>query len=407
MALNKPQLDIIYRMMTAFVSSANINKALADGLDYVRRAIGAEAASFFILSDDGQSVMCRSCLGPVDITGLKMPCSGSIVGSVIEENQTRFIADCLNDPDFNISVDEKTGFTTKSMICAPVTGADKQYGAIQLINRGGGDGLFSKEDATLVSVLASAAALALANSELTKAMMDAESTRRDIRMAAQVQESLLPQTALAGAYGRNIPKQGVSGDLFDFVQRGDKLYFCMGDVSGKGINAALVMSKTHSLFRSLTRTVPDTLGLVESINQELTETATNGMFVTAIIGAYDTATHHIEICNTGHEPGLILHQNGTHDYIKACAHPLGIALYEPNALACEKRDLTGGRFFAYSDGLTEAHFNGAMIGADALAKLLTQSNHRALPQQIDAVIDHVQNKADKITDDLTLLGIGI
>lgn len=412
MSINTPQLDIIYRMMTAFVSSADVDDALAQSLDYVRGSLGAEAASFFILSEDGKTVTCRSCLGPVDITGLEIPSDKGIVGSVIQKNETRFIADCMNDANFNTRVDRKTGFTTKSMICAPVTRGKKQYGAIQLINRVDdsdgmdGDGLFSEDDATLVSVLASSSALALANSELTIAMVDAESTKRDLRMAVRVQESLFPQEPLPNAYGRNIPKKGVSGDLFDFVQRDDKVYFCMGDVSGKGINAALIMSKTHSLFRSFTRTLPQTDVLTANINRELTETATNGMFVTAIIGSYDTKTGMAEICNAGHEPGLILGQDGSVNYIEASIQPLGIIEFELDLIACEKIDLRKSRFFAYSDGLTEAQSGGKMIGADKLADMLTHANNLTLSKQVNAVVNLIQTKAEIITDDLTLLGIG-
>ena len=101
-----------------------------------------------------------------------------------------------------------------------------------------------------MSVYGKSAALALANSEMTARMVEADSIQRDLKMASRVQESLFPNQRMDFIYGVNIPKKGVSGDLFDYVDRDGQIYFCMADVSGKGTDAALVMAKTHSLFRS-------------------------------------------------------------------------------------------------------------------------------------------------------------
>lgn len=401
-----PQLDIIYRMMNAFATNADVDEALQQGLQYVQQALNAEAASFFILDEEKQSVTCRACFGPVDITGLEIPGDQGIVGSVIAAGDTRFIADCLADPNFNSSVDDKTGFTTRSMICAPVAGLDKKFGALQLINKLDANPLFENEDAALVTVLANSAALALANSEMTKAIVESEKVKRDLRMAARIQESLFPQKVHAVAHGRNIPMKGVSGDLFDFVERVDRLYFCLGDVAGKGINAALVMAKTHSLFRSLSRSRPEIDQLTADINRELAETATNGMFVTAIIGYYDLVTNRVNLCNAGHEPGLVLTQNGDMHYVAASLHPLGIMEFAADAVQVETLDLSKARLFTYSDGLTEAKIGNAMLGAENLAAKLKSSAGLSLSQQVDAVVKEVHQTSDIISDDLTLLGIG-
>jgi len=81
--------------------------------------------------------------------------------------------------------------------------------------------------------------------------------------------------------------------------RGEYLYFCMADVSGKGTDAALVMAKTISLFRSMSRAEPEVDELAARVNMELVETAFNGMFATAIIGRYHPETHEMQCCNAG------------------------------------------------------------------------------------------------------------
>ncbi len=404
--LINPQLDIIYRMMNAFATNTNVNEALQQGLKYVKQSLNAEAASFFILDEEKKMLTCCACFGPVDITGLEIAYDKGIVGSVIAKNETRFIEDCLRDPNFNNAVDKKTGFTTKSMICAPVASLDKKFGALQLINRLGQNPLFENEDATMVTVLANSAALALANSEMTKAIVESEKTKRDLNMAARIQENLFPQGPHAVAHGRNIPMKEISGDLFDFVERDDRLYFCVADVAGKGINAALVMAKTHSLFRSLSRRKPEIDTLTAQINRELVETATHGMFVTAIIGFYDLSHHTISLCNAGHEPGLVLSKNGAAHYIEASLHPLGIMAFAPEMITTETIALTNARFFSYSDGLTETKIGDDMLGAKRLAEKLHSFFEADLAQQVDGVVKDIHQASDIINDDLTLLGIG-
>ena len=404
-----PQLEIIYRMMEAFAEGGgtpkSVSTAMQQGLIYVRDSLDAEAASFFMLDEKAENFTCENCLGPVDIIGLSLPVGAGIIGDVVARDDTRFIADCTKDPNFNSDVDDETGFFTRSMICAPVSGSGKQFGALQIINKSSGDGLFTEEDARLVTLLARSSALALANSEMTASIVEANKIKRDLKLAAVVQTGLFPRENHRYACGLNVPMQGVSGDLFDFVERNGHVYFCMGDVSGKGMNAALVMSKTHSIFRSLSRSSPTPAELVASINRELIETSDNGMFVTAIIGTYNPDTNQLLVCNAGHEPGLVAGPEGV-DYIKPHLHPMGIMETAAEDIAQSQIDLTNARFFAYSDGLTETEINGTAIGTENLAGMIAAHQSIGLPKQLDLVMQEIRQKADRIFDDLTILGIG-
>lgn len=399
------QLDIIYRMMTAFASSSDMSQTLYEGLDYIREQIGAEAASFFYLHEDRDILKCEACIGPTDITGLEIPASAGIVGAVTQSDEMRYVRDTSQDSDFTGAVDAKTGFVTKSMICVPVSGNGKSYGALQLINRLDGN-FFTDNDAALVSVYGKSAALALANSQMTKRMVEADSYQRELRMASKVQESLFPEPQYDFIHGINIPKKGVSGDLYDYVMRGNRLYFCMADVSGKGTDAALVMSKTISLFRAISRDAPDVAQLAARVNTELVETATNGMFVTAIIGAYDPESGEMQCCNAGHEPGLLLDAKGAFNYVEASLQPLGILDFEAADIVVETHNLSHQRFFCYSDGITEAEIHGQMLGATKLAEVLAQQMDLSVQHQVEHTVQIVRDKVEVLPDDLTLLGLG-
>ncbi|MCH1541950.1 MAG: SpoIIE family protein phosphatase [Alphaproteobacteria bacterium] len=399
------QLDIVYRMMSAFASSSDMAQTLYEGLDYIRAEIGAEAASFFVLQEDGNKLRCEACIGPADITGLEIPADQGIVGAVTQSDEMRYVRDTVDDPDFTGAVDAKTGFETKSMICVPVSGHGKRFGALQLINRSDG-ALFSDDDAALVSVYGKSAALALANSQMATRMIEADNFQRDLRMASRVQESLFPSADFDFIHGVNVPKKGVSGDLYDYVERDGKFYFCMADVSGKGTDAALVMAKTHSLFRTISRNNPAVNDLAARVNAELVETAFNGMFVTAIIGCYEPESGAMQCCNAGHEPGLIVDTTGRFSYVEASLQPLGILDFEAADISVEHHDLSSARLFCYSDGITEAEINGTMLGAAKLAAILSEQMGFAIADQIIHTVDVVRQKADRLSDDLTLLGLG-
>ena len=399
------ELDIIFRMMSAFASSSDTAKTLQEGLEVIAAEIGAEAASFFYLHEADGFLRCEACIGPTDITGLEIPASAGIVGAVTQSDEMRFVADTSKDSDFTGAVDAKTGFETKSMICVPVSGHGRRFGALQVINRRDGN-LFSEADAALMSVYGKSAALALANSEMTARMVEADSIQRDLKMASRVQESLFPNQRMDFIYGVNIPKKGVSGDLFDYVDRDGQIYFCMADVSGKGTDAALVMAKTHSLFRSMSRGLPPVDELAANMNRELVETAFNGMFVTGIIGRFDPKTGDMQCCNAGHEPGLLLSQTGAFQYVEASLQPLGILDFDASDIVVEEHNLNDKRFFCYSDGITEAEINGAMLGATRLAAILGQQMDLPIAGQIENTVQAVRHKVETLPDDLTVLGLG-
>ena len=157
-----PQLEIIYRMMEAFTEGGgtpkSVSAAMQQGLIYVQDSLNAQAASFFMLDEKGENFTCMNCLGPVDIIGLSLPVGAGIIGDVVAKDDTRFIADCTTDPSFNSEVDDETGFLTRSMICAPISGNGKQFGALQIINKSSGNGLFTDDDARLVTLLARSSA---------------------------------------------------------------------------------------------------------------------------------------------------------------------------------------------------------------------------------------------------------
>jgi sigma-B regulation protein RsbU (phosphoserine phosphatase) len=239
---------------------------------------------------------------------------------------------------------------------------------------------------------------------MAASLVDAERARRELELAAEIQRNLLPAAHPDPfpVQGLNVPARTVSGDFFDFISIADgRIGFCLGDVSGKGINAAMLMAKTASLYRCMVKTIPSPAKLLALLNDEICETATRGMFVTMAAGVYDPNTGATRIANAGHEPP-VCHTEGRYSIFEAGAPPLGIV---PGVEIPEAElDLRGGSLYIFSDGLTEAETkSGDQLGREGFEALVEKFADIPLAGRVEAIVDSVSQLALK--DDLTLLAV--
>ena len=296
-ATASPQLSGAFALLAdvtaEFAHSVDLDATLVRALESIVTQIGAEVGSLWLL-DDGELV-CRASVGPKRIAGLRIPVTQGIVGRSVRENRCQRVFDVREDPNFFGGVDQETGFVTRSILSAPMSFADETLGAVQLVNKRVGDGRFGEADAHLLQVLASSAALAIANARMATRLVEAERARRELELAAEIQRNLLPppRPRPFPIFGVNVPARTVSGDFFDILPRSDgRIAFCLGDVSGKGVNAALLMAKTASLYRCLARSIDRPGRVLRVLNDELAETSTRGMFVTMVAGLFDPGEGH-------------------------------------------------------------------------------------------------------------------
>src|SRR5262245_10721993 len=156
----KDHLGLIAEMTRTFAASHDARDVAASALERITLHVGAEAASLFLLDDDHETLVCSACYGPVDITGIRIASNAGIVGRAVQQQAGQMVRDVRADADFGTSVDDKTGFNTRSILVAPLSVGREALGAIEIINKAGGDGLFAGEDLVLLETLARAAALA-------------------------------------------------------------------------------------------------------------------------------------------------------------------------------------------------------------------------------------------------------
>jgi len=399
-------VELLSEMSRDFAASMDIVETLRKALARITSYLDAEAGSLFLLENDDTELVCVACDGPVDITGLRIPAEQGIVGSCIRDNICQMVRDVAENPDFAAEIDAQTGFTTRSILCSPMSVKEQRIGAIEVLNKKCGNGLFEENDRHVLQALSSSAALAILNARMAEELVEQEKLRRELELAAEIQRGLLPerQPSPFPVCGVNFPARGVSGDFYNFFPLEDgRIGFAIGDVSGKGMNAALLMAKTSSLYRSLGRETTNPGHLLAKVNEEICETATKGMFVTMVGGVYDCKKDRLVLANAGHEPPLYRDRNGTFRNFEADAPPLGIA---PGTEFSEiELPLEGGALYIFTDGVTESHVGDEdMLGVDGLKAMIGELSGLSMPQRLDTIAGRLSGKGD-LFDDLTLLAV--
>lgn len=398
------QLGLLAEITQSFAFSLDIDETLQNALVKFLEYLHAEADSIFLLENNGTELVCRGCAGPVDITGLRLPHDKGIVGKTVISRSCQIVKDVSNDPNFSQNVDKDTGFVTRSILCAPLMVNEECIGALELINKRSGDGLFEERDQHLLTALASAAALAIHNARMADKLVVQERMQKELELAREIQESLLPDEAEEGfpVVGMNLPAREVSGDFFDFFQREDGLiYFNLADVSGKGMNAALLMAKTTSLLRHAAKGNSNAGEHLATVNDEICETVSHGMFITIVSGFIDLERRVIEFANAGHQPPLY-HHDGKFDEIDATAPPLGIisgAEFPVSTLP-----LDGGSLYMFTDGVTEAEGdNGEQLDVSGLIKLIELSHQVAGAERLAGIVKKIYKPNVSQHDDITIM----
>ena len=231
----------------------------------------------------------------------------------------------------------------------------------------------------------------------------------ELDVARKIQQEMLPKSFPSFVYGSLEPALEVGGDLFDFYTRDGKLFFCIGDVSGKGVPSAMLMSVAHSLFRILSQKIDSPSKILEYMNKELSRENASNMFITFFVGCLDLYSGELHFSNAGHDKPYVVAQDITMLPSKA---NLPLAVF-PNT-QYEEQTFTlspGTLLLLYTDGLTEAKnmqrqaFGRPRIQA-VLEKLLV-SDDQSLCKLVSTLSDEAHAFAGEApqSDDLTMLAL--
>ena len=255
---------------------------------------------------------------------------------------------------------------------------------------------------------------------LRKVKAEKERIGGELRVASEIQQSMLPHSLIQHAdvdiFGSLVPAREVGGDLYDYYIRDEKLFFCIGDVSGKGAPSAMVMGVIHSLFRAFSTHENNPARIMQAINEVSCQGNESNIFVTMFIGVLDLPTGRLRYCDAGHDAPIVLEERRREGERREgemrtvdCVPHLPVGVFEDIKYGVQETQLKpDSTLFLYTDGLTEAKDAGRkQFGLKRVEEVLRADcpiQPRQLIETITRQVHQFVGDAQQ-SDDLTMLAI--
>ena len=402
-------LEIITKMNQEFAISLDLNDTLQTALQVIIKRINAQAANIFLINEKRKKFECIASLHQNYLDEYELDLKDGVMGKAVEQRKCIRVGNVRKDvreiAEFYFDLDNKTNFTTYSVLCSPLIAANECLGVIHCLNKKTNDKLFVEDDRKLLETLSAPAALAIRNAKMAKEMIEKNKIQKEVEIVGEIQRSLLSKNKKDNfpIAGINIPAKVVSGDFYNFSDLGNGIYgFGVADVSGKGIKSSLLMSKASSLYRCLSKSIHSTSELLMILNNEICETISRGMFVTMLIGIYDSNKKELKMSSAGHEPPLILNKDGNFSTFDDAGPPLGIMAktkYNESILSFDKSSM-----YVFTDGITEIKSpKGNMLGSEGFQDYIKKFQSNNINERLKIMIDDILNAGNIQKDDLTIL----
>jgi len=404
-------LEIITKMNQEFALSLDLNETLMTALKVIIGRINAQAANIFLINEKKKKFECIASLHQDYLDEYELDLKDGVMGKAVDQRKCIRVGNVRKDvreiAEFYFDLDNKTNFTTYSVLCSPLIAANECIGVIHCLNKKTDDKLFIEDDRQLLETLSAPAALAIRNAKMAKEMIEKNKIQKEVEIVGEIQKSLLSQNKkdpfpIAGI---NIPAKVVSGDFYNFADLGDGRYgFGVADVSGKGIKSSLLMSKASSLYRCLSKTNFSAADLLIQLNNEICETISRGMFVTMLVGIYDSNKKELLLSSAGHEPPIIFSKDGSFTNYSEAGPPLGIM---PKTKYTEHTvPFSDSSMYIFTDGITEIKsLNGKMLESEGFQNYIKKYQSIPNNERLKTMIDDILNAGHVQKDDLTIVVI--
>jgi sigma-B regulation protein RsbU (phosphoserine phosphatase) len=299
--------------------------------------------------------------------------------------------------------------TVHSILCVPLMVKSELIGVVTSYNKKDTRG-FGQEDQRLLAIIAGQSAQIIENARLYEEEKAYTTIREQLRLAAQIQIDLLPKTPPAVARydiaARTIPAQMVGGDYFDFVALAqERLALCLGDVSGKGLPASLLMANLQATLRGQSVTAAAVSETIARSNTLIYQSTDPEKFATLFYGVLDPGEDWLSFCNAGHENPILISTNGDVTRLETGGMALGVSEgfpYDEERVALAAGDI----LIVFSDGISDAtnEFDHP-FGESRLIALVNEHREESAAALIDRIVDAVnahEGETEQL-DDLTLV----
>ena len=402
-------LAIVTQMNQEFAKSLDLKETLQNSLEVIIKRINAQAANIFLIDDKSQTFQCIASKHQAYLEDFEIPITQGVMGKAAVIKKCIRVGDVRKDvreiAEFYFDLDNKTNFTTYSVLCSPLIVSGECIGVIHCLNKKTDNKLFEENDRKLLETLSGPAALAIRNAKMAKDLVEKNRMQKEIEIVGEIQKTLLSQNKKENfpIAGINIPAKVVSGDFYNFAEISEGVFgFGVADVSGKGIKSSLLMSKASSLYRCLSKTNFSAAELLNILNSEICETTSRGMFVTMLIGIYDSNKKELTLANAGHEPPLIYSKNGNFSNFEEAGPPLGIA---PKFKFKEtKINFSNSSMYIFTDGITEIKdAEGKMLESQGFQNYIKKYQEVPNNERLNKIIEDIIKSGRIQKDDLTIV----
>jgi serine phosphatase RsbU (regulator of sigma subunit) len=400
------ELSILNDLARAIGASVNSQEIMRTIVHRSLRAINAEQGVITLVEPhDGDSM--KTLVRTVVSSAQHSPYhfNQSLLGWMYLHKKPLMVLDPRGDDRFQgVAWDP----SIRSLVCVPLMIKAELKGVLTVYNKKGSE-RFTEDDQRLLAIIAAQSAQVVENARLLEAELDLQKMKEEVKLASRIQTDLLPkeQPQIPGydIAGRSIPAQVVGGDYFDFIPVDERrTALCLGDVSGKGLPASLLMANLQATLRGQTLSAGSAQGCIQRCNRLLYQSTSSEKFVTLFYGILDCERHALSFTNAGHENPFLLSEGGT---VRLAEGGVVLSILEEFPYKEATVDLRPGDLLViFSDGITEA-INPAqeLFGEARLAAVIAEHRTATALELIERIIGAVRAYAGTVPqmDDMTLV----
>ncbi|HEY3037697.1 MAG TPA: SpoIIE family protein phosphatase [Pyrinomonadaceae bacterium] len=401
-------LALISKVGVTLLSSSTLEQTLEQIVSLVFEAVPADRCLLMMRDEHSEEMRVavarlRDRVGEVG----EIRVSRNVMDEVVIRGKSVLTSDAQHDPRFASGTVVLQG--VRSVLAVPLGVSEKVFGIIYA-DSPIAEGRFTEDHLKVLTTLASVAAIRVENARLVEARFQQERMERELQLAMEIQQRFQPTAPpLVPGYelqGISFPCYEIGGDYYDFIQREDgRLVIALGDVSGKGTAAAILMSSLHASIHAQTGSHDTLVETISAVNRYLADNIPSNRFVTLFYAELDPGSGALSFLNAGHNPPLIVHAAGTVEQLASGGLPLGIkadADYREGRTHLQMGDV----LVIYSDGVTEAASpSGEEFGPTRLYEVVS----RNVDASAAGIRDRIESALTKFSqgtqaaDDITLV----
>lgn len=403
-------LGLISKVGVALLSSSGLDDTLNQVVTLVFEAVPAERVVVMLRDEktgDEMEIKVARVRGS-DATIAEVRISRAIMMEVIEKGNSVLTSDAQQDPRFASQTIILQGI--RSVLAVPLSVDERHVFGLIYADSPTHQASFTSEHLDILTTLASVASIRVENASLLDERINRERMERELELATEIQQRFQPSgPPIVEGYefqGISFSCYEIGGDYYDFIPRHDgTMLVALGDVSGKGTAAALLMSSLHAAVHGQVAARTPLDQTVSSVNQYLAENTPANRFITLFVAELNPVTGVLKYINAGHNPPLIGRADGTVEQLSAGGLPLGImpfAEYESGQITLNNGDA----LVVYSDGVSEANnLNEDEFGLDRLIEVVKSNITRSasgIRDKVESALSDFTGTADP-NDDITLV----